>query len=151
MMKFQFRTVRPPPGIGLPSLLNGLTLLLVFFLVGHRNRVVPELPVESSLPLVGTLPEGTPEAELRDSLGIVVTPKTARIGETLFSLETPVTIASLSAALEREMYRDGRNRKQIVLHGDSRVAYGEIDRIVRAAAAVGLTRIRFVAQSGVPR
>jgi len=151
MMKIQFRPKRPPAGIGLPSLVNGLTLLLVFFLVGHRNRVVPELPVESRLPRVGTLPEGTPEAELRDSLGIVLTPKSVRVGETLFSLETPITLTAFSAALDRELYRDGHARKQIVLHADARVSYGEIDRIVRAAAASGLTRIRFVAQSGAPR
>lgn len=142
---------RPVASLPLAALINGLTLLLLLVLVGLRAKVAPELPADYRLPSAGSLPDGVSEAELRDALEIVLTPKEARIGGSEFSLDSPVPTTELVNAIERESLRGEHPKRQIVLHGDANVPYGQVERIVRAAASVGLTRIQFAAQGGTRR
>lgn len=144
----KFRPRHPLASIGLTSLMDVMTILLVFMLVNYRSKPGPELPKEVSLPLVSSLPVGAAESDLKDALNIVLTPGMLKVGDTAVSLIGSVESVALAFAdaVAKERNRDNRVRNQFIVQAGARTPYSEIDRIVRAASRLGVTRLRFVAQ-----
>jgi biopolymer transport protein ExbD len=152
-LRWQFKPRNASSTIGLTSLMDVMTILLVFMLVNFRSKAAPEILGQGTLPIVSSLAAGAPESDLRDAISIVVTPTEIRVGDSQVALTGPVdsTAIAFADALARERNRDGRTRSQMVVQADARTPYSEIDRLVRAASRLGITRLRFVARHGGER
>lgn len=149
-LRWTFQPRKVSSAIALTSLMDVMTILLVFVLLNYKTEAGGDLPDNGMLPFVTTAPAGSAENDLSESLSIVVSPGALQVGKTPISLtgNAATVTADFIDTLARERNRDGKVRNQIIVQADSRVLYAEIDRIVSAASALGITRLRFLAQDG---
>lgn len=150
MLKWTFKPRRASSMVSLTSLMDVMTILLVYILINYRDQPLGDLPSNASLPIVSNASTTVADSDLGESLNVIVTEMEMRIGETRLPMSAPPDVfgAAFREALVAERHRGGKTRGQLMVQADARVPYRTIDRIVRAASYLGITRIRFVALTG---
>lgn len=131
-MQFK-RRLKKEASIDMAPLVDAVFILLLFFVVTSTFKETPGLEID--------LPE-TREAqgvELRD-LVVNIAPKDG--GSVIYLGETPVTLESLPAELEKELKRRPEDKQFVVVQADKSVAFEQVYRvfdIARQAGAKGIT------------
>ena len=131
--KFRPRRTKPA-GLALNSLMDVLTIILLFLLVNYsENTIEEEIPKNMDLPSVQT----KSSAPLKDGLVVTIDRSGIKVGEHL------LPIHAHEATLTRAFQSSGAERLKI--KADKDLDYRVIDKILIGAAQAGLGNIDFIA------
>lgn len=149
-MNESFAFKRPKAGkIALTSLMDVLTILLVFLLANFTSQPQELSSNGIRLPEVGTLSAGALEDELANRISVEIRTGSIALGSTRIPIGSPSkTRQQLSRSLEaasNEARQKGKPAR-LLIRGEATVPYQLVDWVVTAASRQGITDVKFVGQ-----